>query len=89
MSGRAGPSDLARLGRELRGDGIAVSTIGLGDDYNEDLMTALAEASNANYYYVKDAEKLPGIFAQELGERSFPSRSHASSFASRPRMACT
>ncbi|MFL6590253.1 MAG: vWA domain-containing protein [Chthoniobacterales bacterium] len=60
-------SDLARLGRELRGDGIAVSTVGLGDDYNEDLMTALAEASNANYYYVKDAEKLPGIFAQELG----------------------
>ena len=60
-------SELARLGRELRGDGIAVSTVGLGDDYNEDLMTALAEASNANYYYVKDAEKLPGIFAQELG----------------------
>ena len=30
-------------------------------------MTALAEASNANYYYVRDAEKLPGIFAEELG----------------------
>jgi len=44
-----------------------VSTVGLGDDYNEDLMTALAEASNANYYYVKDAEKLPSVFAQELG----------------------
>src|SRR3954462_2026243 len=65
--GPSSTSELARLGRELRGDGIAVSTIGLGDDYNEDLMTALAEASNANYYYVKDAEKLPGIFAQELG----------------------
>jgi Ca-activated chloride channel family protein len=65
--GPSSTSDLARLGRELRGDGIAVSTIGLGDDYNEDLMTALAEASNANYYYVKDSEKLPGIFAQELG----------------------
>ena len=60
-------SDLTRLGRELRGEGIAVTTIGLGDDYNEDLMTALAEASSANYYYVKDAEKLPGIFAEELG----------------------
>jgi Ca-activated chloride channel family protein len=60
-------SDLAALGRELRGEGIAVTTIGLGDDYNEDLMTALAEASSANYYYVKDAEKLPGIFAEELG----------------------
>jgi Ca-activated chloride channel homolog len=65
--GPSSSSDLSRLGRELRGDGIAVSTIGLGDDYNEDLMTALAEASNANYYYVKDAEKLPGIFAEELG----------------------
>jgi Ca-activated chloride channel family protein len=74
--GPSSPSDLARLGRELRGDGIAVSTVGLGDDYNEDLMTALAEASNANYYYVKDAEKLPGIFAQELGAaRSLLARS--------------
>ena len=65
--GPSTPSDLASLGRELRSDGISVSTIGLGDDYNEDLMTALAEASHANYYYVKDAEKLPGIFAEELG----------------------
>jgi Ca-activated chloride channel homolog len=74
--GPSSTSDLARLGRELRNDGIAVSTIGLGDDYNEDLMTALAEASNANYYYVKDSEKLPGIFAQELGAaRSLLARS--------------
>jgi Ca-activated chloride channel family protein len=74
--GPSSPSDLASLGRELRGEGIAVSTIGLGDDYNEDLMTALAEASHANYYYVKDAEKLPGIFAEELGAaRSLLARS--------------
>ncbi len=65
-----GPSrtrDLAELGRELRREGLSVTTIGLGDDFNEDLMTALAEASHANYYYVRDAEKLPGIFAEELG----------------------
>ncbi len=65
--GPSSPTDLANLGRELAGEGISVSTIGLGDDYNEDLMTALAEASQANYYYVKDAEKLPDIFAEELG----------------------
>ena len=74
--GPSSTSELAHLGRELRGEGIAVSTVGLGDDYNEDLMTALAEASNANYYYVKDAEKLPSIFAQELGAaRSLLARS--------------
>ncbi len=75
-SGPSSTAELASLGRELRSDGIAVSTVGLGDDYNEDLMTALAESSNANYYYVKDAEKLPGVFAQELGTaRSLLARS--------------
>ena len=66
-----GPSstrDLCRLGRELAGQGISVTTIGVGDDYNEDLMAGLAEASDANYYYVQDTEKLPEIFAKELGE---------------------
>jgi Ca-activated chloride channel family protein len=60
-------SDLVALGRDLREQSISVTTIGVGDDYNEDLMTALAEASHANYYYVRDAEKLPGIFSEELG----------------------
>jgi len=66
-----GPSstrDLRRLGRDLSGRGISVTTIGVGDDYNEDLMAGLAEASDANYYYVQDTEKLPEIFARELGE---------------------
>jgi Ca-activated chloride channel family protein len=66
-----GPSstrDLRQLGRQLSEEGIAVTTIGVGDDYNEDLMAGLAEASDANYYYVKDTEKLPEIFAKELGE---------------------
>ena len=66
-----GPSsthDLRRLGNQLSRQGIAVTTIGVGDDYNEDLMAGLAEASDANYYYVKDTEKLPQIFAKEFGE---------------------
>jgi len=29
-------------------DGVSVTTIGLGDDYNEELMSGLAEASDAN-----------------------------------------
>jgi Ca-activated chloride channel homolog len=66
-----GPSstrDLRRLGGDLAEKGIAVTTIGVGDDYNEDLMAGLAEASDANYYYVRDTERLPEIFAKELGE---------------------
>src|ERR1035441_6754609 len=66
--GPSTPRDLRRLGGDLAERGISVATIGVGDDYNEDLMAGLAEASDANYYYVKDTEKLPEIFAKELGE---------------------
>src|SRR5476649_32232 len=66
--GPSSPRQLRRLGSDLSERGISVTTIGVGDDYNEDLMAGLAEASDANYYYVKDTEKLPEIFAKELGE---------------------
>jgi Ca-activated chloride channel family protein len=66
--GPSSPRDLRRLGGQLSERGIAVTTIGVGEDYNEDLMAALAEASDANYYYVQDTERLPEIFAKELGE---------------------
>lgn len=66
--GPSTPRDLRRLGSRLADREISVTTIGVGDDYNEDLMAGLAEASDANYYYVKDTEKLPAIFAKELGE---------------------
>ena len=66
-----GPSsnrEIAGLGSRLAKNGVSVTTIGLGDDYNETLMTALAEASDANYYYVADVEDLPSVFEVELGE---------------------
>ncbi len=65
--GPSTPRDLRRLGSDLAERGMAVTTIGVGDDYNEDLMAGLAEASDANYYYVRDTETLPEIFAKELG----------------------
>jgi Ca-activated chloride channel family protein len=66
--GPSSPAQLRQLGRSLSEVGIAVTTIGVGDDYNEELMSGLAESSDANYYYVQDSEKLPEIFAKELGE---------------------
>ncbi|HEY1718217.1 MAG TPA: VWA domain-containing protein [Verrucomicrobiae bacterium] len=66
--GPSSPRQLRWLGSDLAGRGISVTTIGVGDDYNEDVMAGIAEASDANYYYVQDTEKLPEIFARELGE---------------------
>ena len=64
-----GPStteELAALGRTLAGQGMTITTIGLGLDYNEDTMTALAAESGGNAYFAKDAGMLPGIFARDM-----------------------
>jgi len=88
--GPSSPRELRRLGSQLAERGISVTTIGVGDDYNEDVMAGLAEASDANYYYVKDTEKLPEIFAKELGEmltvavRDHLSRRRAAAWLYRP-----
>ena len=66
--GPSSPEELAQMAREIRDHGASVTTVGLGEDYNEDVMASIAEASGANYYYVKDAEKLPEVFEKELGE---------------------
>jgi Ca-activated chloride channel homolog len=47
-------------------DGVAISTFGLGEDYNEDLMTNIAEAGKGNYYFIANPEMISGIFGKEL-----------------------
>lgn len=66
--GPSTPDDFARLGQSLLRDHISVSTIGLGLDYNEDLMTRLAGKSDGNTYFVASSRDLPAIFNAELGD---------------------
>ncbi|MEJ2199394.1 MAG: VWA domain-containing protein [Desulfuromonadaceae bacterium] len=66
--GPSEPGDLARLGSALLKEGISVTTIGMGTDFNEDLMTRLAASSDGNHYFVEDSGDLARIFAAELGD---------------------
>jgi Ca-activated chloride channel family protein len=66
--GPRSPDDLGRLGASLLKEGISVSTVGLGTDYNEDLMTRVAQASDGNTYFVENSADLTRIFAAELGD---------------------
>ena len=67
-SGPSRPDDFARLGATFIREGISVSTVGLGNDYNEDLMTRLARKSDGNTYFVSSSRDLPNIFTTELGD---------------------
>lgn len=64
-----GPSttkELADLGQVAGKQGIAVTTIGLGNGYNEDLMTALAGFSDGNHAYVENSADLEKAFVREF-----------------------
>lgn len=66
--GPSSPEDLGRLGASLLKEGISVTTVGVGTDYNEDLMTRLAQSSDGNTYFVEDSGDLARIFGAELGD---------------------
>lgn len=66
--GPSTPDDLARLGRALIKEDISVSAVGLGEGYNEDLMTKLAQEGQGNLYFAESAQELPGIFDAEIGD---------------------
>jgi Ca-activated chloride channel family protein len=62
------PEDFARLGRDLLQQGISVSTIGLGLQYNEDVMLALARASDGNHSFVGESTDLVQVFNKEFDD---------------------
>ena len=66
--GPSSPAEVGELGRQLAGKGISVTTIGLGLDYNEDLMQRLAAASDGNHAFVESPRQLADIFDKEFGD---------------------
>ncbi len=66
--GPSSPEDLGRLGAALIKEAITVTTVGVGTDYNEDLMAKLSQASDGNTYFVENSRDLPRIFTAELGD---------------------
>ena len=62
------PKELGDLGASLAREGISITTIGLGNGYNEDLMNQLALRSDGNHSFVETPGELAQVFNQELGE---------------------
>ncbi|MEM6910241.1 MAG: VWA domain-containing protein [Verrucomicrobiota bacterium] len=62
------PQELGDLGSSLAREGIAVTTIGLGGGYNEDLMNQLALRSDGTHSFVETPQELAAVFDQELGD---------------------
>jgi len=60
------PNTIAVEARGLAARGVGTTTMGVGDDYNEDLMEAMARAGDGRYYYIESPAQLVDIFQTEL-----------------------
>jgi Ca-activated chloride channel family protein len=66
-----GETDLEKVGQmaaRARKKGLLVSTLGVGLDYNEALMTEIATQGGGRFYHITDPNKIPAFVAGELGE---------------------
>ncbi len=60
------PGQLVRKVENLRKEGITLTTLGVGSDFDEELLTSLANAGGGESYYIDSADKIPEVFRQEL-----------------------
>ena len=57
---------LENLSRDALKRGVSVSTIGVGLDYNEDVMTRMANVGAGNYYFVDNSMAIAAAFDKEI-----------------------
>lgn len=60
------PSALNTVARRHRHQGISVTTMGVGLDYNENLMTGLAEHGGGRYYFIESPRSIAHILGKEF-----------------------
>ena len=64
--GPSTPEELGELGGKLADEGISVTTLGLGEGYDEDLMQKLAQASDGNHVFITSEKSLVEVFDEEF-----------------------
>jgi Ca-activated chloride channel family protein len=57
---------LVDLARQKKDAGITTPTMGLGADFNEDLLMEMADAGGGAFYFIESPEVAPLIFEEEL-----------------------
>lgn len=59
---------LALLAQQLASRGVSTSTFGVGSDFNQHLLEAMANQGGGRFYFIEAPQDIPNIFAAELKE---------------------
>lgn len=62
------PAEIESHVRALRLRGVSTTTFGVGRDFDEGLLSGMAEAGGGHYYYIQREQQIPDYLASELGE---------------------
>jgi Ca-activated chloride channel family protein len=60
------PADTLRRLETLRAQGAGITTIGIGQDFDEEFLTRTADRSGGQYYYAADPSELGNHLAEEV-----------------------
>jgi Ca-activated chloride channel family protein len=60
--------ELARHAAELLARGVSTTTFGVGADFDEVLLQAMASAGGGNFYYIENAAQITDYVTSEVGE---------------------
>ena len=62
------PAELTRHSGELRARGVTTTTFGVGEDFDEVLLQAMADAGGGHFYFIGNAAQIQDLIASEVGE---------------------
>jgi Ca-activated chloride channel family protein len=71
-AGTLGTQAISKLALDAFQDGIQTSSFGLGEDYDGELMSAIAGEGAGGYYYLRDPEQIAPALATEMDKRVDP-----------------
>lgn len=60
------PLAIRRLVRGERDKGVHITTLGLGAQFDEILMTDIAENAGGNYYFIENPDQMAAVFTREV-----------------------
>jgi Ca-activated chloride channel family protein len=70
--GITGESAIMDMSRGYNSDGMGLTTVGLGTDFNAMLMRGLAEQGDGNTYFLENAGAVSEVFTEELSYFTVP-----------------
>ena len=62
------PTTLTGHAAALRARGVSTTTFGVGNDFDEGLLQAIADAGGGHFYYIADAPQIRDAITSEVGE---------------------